>query len=203
MERDEIAAYVERFAKPKVATIADDIHIFHFEQDGYWQDSPICLVNRNGNHFRIIRQGDGDWLFARTWSGLFECKDWEIGANLRRPDPLNLIQLAGSGPQSNKPDAFESLCLLPKGSTTGRRKTVWRGTVMDASFDQRGGTFMLWPGGNPSPAFPGKLWESREAVDWCRTTLVDQATVEEVKVRKAFGDEQIAALEDNPLFGLF
>lgn len=204
MELADITSFVQRHGKPAVASLSEDTHIFHFDPDGYWQDSPVVLVNRNGNQFRLFRKPI-DWLFAKTWAKFAECDDWHIAADLRRPDPVQLIQLAGAGPQSSRPSAFESLCLLPREVTTGRRKAVWRSHIIDTGFDRANNTFTLYPPSGGAPYIErGKLWESQAAADWCREAFAAvEAPIVETKVRKAFGDEQLAALEDNALWGMF
>jgi hypothetical protein len=89
---------------------------------------------------------------------------------LTRPDALQLIKLCGVGPQTQSA-AFESLCLLPREATVGRRKAAWRGDLMDVSFDRDDDSFTLWPERVAAKRFSGKLWESQEAAEWCKVNL--------------------------------
>lgn len=167
-----VGAYVAGAGKPASVTIAEDIHIFHFEADDNWHQASILFVNRNGHHFRVIRQAAGDFLFVKTWNGMFEYDDWMASAGLRRGSVEQLINLCGSGPQG-KNAAFEGLCLLPRNATTGRRKAVWRSHMLDVGFDRADDSFTLHHPYDKSlvQKFQGKLWESREAASWCAQEL--------------------------------
>jgi hypothetical protein len=167
-----INAYIAGAGKPASVTLADDIHIFHFEADGNWREAALLFVNRNGHHFRVIRQADGNFLFCKTWNGMFDSLAWMTEANLRRPNAEALIKLCGSGPQGRNA-AFEGLCLLPRPATTGRRKAAWRGHLIDVGFDRADDSFTLYHPYDRSlvQKFTGKPWESREAAAWCAQEL--------------------------------
>jgi hypothetical protein len=196
----EIADHVAAFGRPEVVSIDDDTHIFHFERDSDWEDGNILFVNRNGHHFRLLRQTDGQWLFCKTWSGMFEHEEWMIEANLRRSDPRALIRLCGIGPQGQK-QSFETLCLLPKDATQFRR-VVWRNEILEIRFEKDLAGFTVKTSGarGASGRFTGKPWESKEAATWCiqncsppHVSQVDAAT--EAKIH--------ADLEGNALWGMF
>lgn len=194
---------------PYATSLSDDTHIFHFDRNGFYEDSAILFVNRNGHHFRLIQQPAGDWLFASTWNGIFDTQDWQTKAQLRRADAAKLIQLCGIGPQGTRGPQFESLCLLPRDTTSGRRKASWRHKLIDVAFDRGTDTFhLIVPSANGQTelrqTFNGKLWESREAVKFCAEQFGDQAPTIAVKAtRGPLTAEQTTVLEDNPLWGMF
>jgi hypothetical protein len=166
-----MAAYIAGAGQPASVTIADDIHIFHFEADGNWRQAKLLFVNRNGHHFRVIEE-DGDFHFIKTWNGMLEFADWMM-PGLSRKDAVELIQMCGVGPQNPKGPQFEGLCLLPREATKGRRRAAWRGHLLALGFDRNNDTFTLYPSrtGAPVSSFRGKPWESREAAAWCAQTL--------------------------------
>ena len=205
MDRQMVADHVSVNGMPSVTSIADVTHIFHFERTGFWEDSPLLFVNRNGHHFRLIQQPQGDWLFAKTWNGMWETQSWQIEANLRRPDPVKVINLCGIGPQGRQGKPFETLCLLPK-DATHRRKAVYRQHMMDVMFDTARDQFtLIRRDNNERGTFGGKLWDSKEAVDWAREVFSDVP----LKISSAPATKgpitavQAQALEENPLWGAF
>lgn len=206
MDTSEVTQLVAERGRPEVVSLSEDTHVFHFDRGGFWEESPILFVNRNGHHFRVIEQTAGDFLFAKTWNGMFDTVSWQIEAQLRRPDPAKLINLCGIGPQGRRGGTFESLCLLPRDATAGRRKACWRQHLIDVHFERGTDTFsLLRPGTDDEWArFEGKLWESTGAEKQAREWLGDQ----EVKItapakRGPLTQDQSAALEANPLWGMF
>jgi hypothetical protein len=200
MDLQSVTDFVAQRGEPAVVSLANDIHIFHFDADDRWQDCPIVFVNRNGHHFRLIKQSKGDWLFAKTWNGLLPKNDWETGANLRRPDPEKLISLCGIGPQGTRGAQFETLCLLPQDVTTGRRRAVWRDKTVQVFFDRStSSTTLHLPTGRV--VVPGKLWESKEAVDACAKAFAGSPPA--VGKNEPLTEKQTAVLESSPLWGMF
>lgn len=205
MDIDAVHQLVIERGRPEVVSTSDDTHIFHFDRDGYWEDSSLLFVNRNGNHFRLIEQPNGDFLFAKTWTGMFDTKPWQIEADFRRPDPEKLMNLCGIGPQGFHGPQFESLCLLPKEATTGRRKVVWRHRMVELSFDIKANSFtLIHPTTGARETFTGKVWESREAAETCKLWFAEDEPLIAVKaVKGPLTAAQSAALESNPLWGMF
>lgn len=204
---DAVRDFVSLRSAPAVTSVSADTHIFHFDPEGFWEDSPILLVNRNGHHFRVIPE-NGSFLFAKTWNGLFDVVPWQVEANLRRTDAKKLIDLCGIGPQGNRGKQFETLSLLPKEATLGRRKAVWRQHMMDVAFDRDNNVFtLIIKGANDSEVrqtFAGKLWESHEATKFCAEQFADQAPkIVAAAQRGPLTQQQAEALEDSPLWGMF
>lgn len=207
-----INAYVAGAGKPQVVSLGDDAHIFHFEADGDWRNAALLFVNRNGHQFRVIRQSDGRFLFCKTWNGMMDVgAPWMTEANLRRDSAEALINLCGVGPQGRNAD-FESLCLLPRQASTGRRKSVWRHHMLDTGFDRADDSFTLYHPYDSTLTYKatGKPWESREAAEWCSQELVGfpavtaSAAVEKAAVHVPAGpsDKEIeTALAD--VWGMF
>lgn len=166
--------YVASFATPAALTLAEDIHLFHFSRSGDWEDEAVLFVNRNGHHFRLLRTGDGRWMYAKTWQSLIDYDDWMIQASLIRQDPLELIKLCSVGPAQGK---SEALSLLPREATEGRRKAVWRAHIMAISFDRATDTFTLQHPYDASlrGTFRNKPWESRDAAKWCEQEFAGYA----------------------------
>ena len=202
----KIAAHVAAYFQPEVVSIAEDAHIFHFERDGRWQDAAILFVNRNGHHFRVVRDANGLCTFVKHWEGKPDFWHWEDWAEtgLKRKDPEDLIRLCGVGPQG-RGASRETLSLLPKG-TTQRRKAVWRGTILDVRFDMDNDRFTLFAPtqGNISGTFPGAPWSSPQAADWCKTNLsagfVPTASKPDVKAADA---NMMLELEGSDAWGMF
>jgi hypothetical protein len=199
-----IDTYVAQHGRPAVVSLTEDTHIFHFEQDGEWRNAPLLLVNRNGHHFRLIKQDDGKFLFCKTWNGLLtRVDDWMIEANLRRADPEELIALCGIGPQGRQ--THELLSLLPKGSTH-RRAAVWRHQIYGVWFDVDNNKFRLTDpdkrDATSSPGFTGKLWESQEAAKWCLAHM-SAPTLARPKGPSVEDEEIMAELEGSEMWGMF
>lgn len=205
---EKVTDYANQHGRPAVVSLSADTHIFHFDQQGFWEDSPILFVNRNGHQFRLIEKPAGDWLFASTWNGVFETQEWQTKANLRRPDAAKLINLCGIGPQGKRGQQFEQLCLLPRDTTTGRRKAVYRQHLIDVAFDRDNDQFtLIIPGENGSDVrqtFQGKLWESPMATKFCAEQFAGAPLSIAVAATKGpLTQAQTAVLEDNPLWGMF
>lgn len=197
----KIEAHVAAHARPNVVSIADDIHIFHFEDAGAWQNAQILFVNRNGHHFRLIKQASGDWLFVKNWNGIFDYELW-AAPGLRNADPEALIRMCGVGPQGPV-TPYETLALLPKG-TTNRRKAVWRGTILDVRFDVDNDRFTISETPVKSASFSGKLWLSKEAAAWCRFTIGAPmvSTSQQPDVQRQ-DEEVMMELESSSMWGMF
>jgi len=198
--QSKIDVHVAAYGKPEVVSLAEDTHVFHFElQD--WREAEILFVNKNGHHFRLIKQEGGKWLFAKTWNGIFNTQDWMVEARLMHTDPEALIKLCGVGPQGN--DGTETLCLLPKG-TTKRRKAVWRATILDVRFDVDNDRFTIYVDPTVSATFSGKLWKSSEAARWCLANLAPTHTPIANKPEvKAQDDKVMMELEGSSVWGMF
>lgn len=205
MDTSVVAQLVTERGKPNVVSLSADTHVFHFDRDGFWEDSPILFVNRNGHHFRLIEQAAGDWLFAKTWNGVFETQPWQTEANLRRPDAAKCISLCGVGPQGKRGAQFEALSLLPRDATTGRRKAVWRQHMIDVHFDRGTDNFHLYhPETGERVMFTGKLWESADAAQKAAAWFADaKLAIAAVSTKGPLTQQQTAVLEDNPLWGMF
>jgi hypothetical protein len=76
-----IAEHIACHGVPAVAALSEaeygpNCHVFYF---GDWADHEqvgLIFVNKNGNFFRLIKQGNGRWNLFKTWSGLFETEPW-------------------------------------------------------------------------------------------------------------------------------
>lgn len=207
MDLSHIADFVSARGKPAVVSLSEDTHIFHFASNGDWEMEPLLFVNRNGHQFRLIEQPNGDYLFAKTWNGMTNVDPWMTEANLRRADPRAVINLCGVGPQGRQGKAFEQLSLLPKDCTAHRRKAVWRAFTLDVAFDRHTDAFTLFSDNGDRQSFKGKLWESKDASDWCAKLFADAELPFEEKKAAALvqvKQEQMAvACEDHPLWGMF
>lgn len=191
---DHIEDFVARNGAPNVVSIAPDTHIFHFEDDGCWDDGELVLVNKDGHYFRC-RKHRGGWQFIKTWNNLHQVESWQSDG-LTRYSLTELIGLCGTGPQNPKVP-YETLCLLPKGSTLRGRKAVYRDHIMDVRFDVDNDKFTLFsPEGNET--FSGKLWLSTDAVAWAKKVFTPKPVV----VSEAEEEQQVE-LEDAGLWGMF
>lgn len=196
----QVEEHVRAFGKPEVTSIAEDTHVFHFERDGDWRNSELLLVNRNGHHFRLMKQNDGRWLFVKTWNKLLEWQDWMVEANLRRENPEELIALCGVGPQGRQ--SFEALSLLPREAIQGRRKAVWRHHMLDVRFNIDADTFTLIAPDMQS-TFSGKLWESKDAARWCAANLSPTLVAKATALNPAVAERELLELEGSDLWGMF
>lgn len=201
--RAHVGAHVAAYSKPNVVSLADDIHIFHFEDGEKWRQAPILLVNRNGHSFRAVKSSGGQYQFVKHWEGKPDFLHWEEWAEtpLKRACPEALIRLAGTGPQGKTP--HEMLTLLPK-TTTNRRKAVWRDKILDVRFDMDLNRFTISEGFAQSATFSGKLWESREAAAWCLAHLsAPMVSIAATPVVKAEDDKLMMELEGSEAWGMF
>jgi len=201
--RAKIMTHVAAYDRPNVTSIADDIHIFHFEDGDEWRTAPIMFVNRNGHQFRVVKGDDGLYQFIKHWEGKPDFWHWETWAtsSLRRTSAEDLIRLTGTGPQGKI--SAETLALLPKG-LSGRRKAVWRDKILNVRWDIQNDAFAISTPAVMSPFFKGKMWASTEAADWCRTnlggTLVSVASDPHVKAQD---EEMMMELEGSDMWGMF
>lgn len=193
--------YVERHGQPACVSLSDNTHVFHFSDTSQYRDSPILLVNRNGNHFRLINNGKGYWTYAKTWANLFEVAAWHKVPNMDRADVSIAISLASIGPQYHGP-AFETVCLLPRDATYKKRVAVWREHTLSVFFRPRD-SFDLTTKSGATFHGNGKLWESRDASSWCLGIFGTHSG--DNVIRPAFATPQPVPqeLETSPLWGMF
>lgn len=197
----KIEALVAVHNVPECVSLNPDTHIFHFERGGDWRDALVLFVNKNGHHFRLIKQVNKRWLFCKTWNGIFDTMPWMTEAKLQRDDPEELIRLCGTGPQGKA--GRETLCLLPKG-TTNRRKVVWRDKIFDIRFDMENDAFTLSIAGIPTRStFKGKVWESAEAARWCAHAFAPHKPAPLTPEVKQKDEEMMLELEGSDVWGIF
>lgn len=208
-----VAAHVAAFGQPDAITLDDETHVFHFAHGRDWRESPILFVNRNGNQFRLIEETDGRWALLKTWNTIWDGADTWQDPKLRRDTPMEVLKLSGIGPQGK--DTFEALSLLPKGTTSGRRRAAYRGHLLQVGFDVDANQFHVTAliDGLPkaSPRFNGKLWESKEAAAWCKLNLpvneqVGTGLVAPTGISAVIQDaseKELAVLENSEVWGMF
>ena len=63
--RERVEDFVSRYGGPNGASLTEDIHVFYFAVD--LEDSPVILLNRNGNHVRLVKDERG-WSVYPMWS---------------------------------------------------------------------------------------------------------------------------------------
>jgi hypothetical protein len=200
---NQVASVVAERGEPFALSLAEDIHIFHFERDGAWQKGEVLLVNRNGHHFRLMRESNGKFGFYKFWNGLFATPSWQEKSPLQYADPLDCIKLCGSGPQGK--DRNETLSFLPKEATSGKRRVVWRGSILPVRFIPNQG-FRLQFDGQESSTFSGEAWTSTEAARWCLANVNSPVTPFIPANPATLCTEDTAALEEleaNGIWGMF
>ena len=204
---EEVAEFVRHHRAPRQISLSAETHLFHFH-DLDWRKSPVVLVNKNGNHTRIIRDGSQFKAF-KTWAALFGHMDWQILSACVGGDIEKVLARISSGPGTGR---GEFLSLFPKDAFgAGRRKACWRSMVFDVTFGKDLESFTLKePVSGKGGTFNGKVWESAGAVNWCAENFPDSATsrpqttiIENPFERKAANDLAILSMQDNPLFGAF
>lgn len=204
MTADDIATFVAARGKPSAVSLDHETHIFHFAEDGDWEECDLLFVNKNGHHFRCIRK-NGQWHQIATWNGMFEYADWMDKAKLARPTARSLIMMSSAGPQGKQ--TFESLALLPKEACAERsgRKCVWRSFIAEVRFDRDTDQFTLSLEGKRE-SFGGKLWESLAGARWAGVqTLGLMMPVEVLKTRHqpVIVEDKFETADANPLWGSF
>ena len=204
--RERVEDFVSRYGGPNGASLTEDIHVFYFAVD--LEDSPVILLNRNGNHVRLVKDERG-WSVYPMWSNLFDF-DRSRAVVRNQPDLMSAIHKVSVGPW--KQGAQEALCLFPKEAfASKRRRACFRWHEVDVRFQkgQRGEfNFSLTnPDGEMSPQYADKLWESEDAFLWC----VENLDLQNPPGRLIGGTnpmqrdremkEAVDGIEDNPLFG--
>lgn len=197
---DMIVDRSERARLPNVVSLADDTHVFHFEDQKDWRDGLLLFVNRNGNHFRLWRSRPGEkWKHLKTWNGLFDHQRW-MGTALKDENPERLIALCGAGPQGM--NNFEELTLFPK-NVIQRRKLCFRDKIVPVRFVSPDAFRLQWEDGTESTIFTGKPWASREASAWCREMYERSPVRGSVQVDQQEERELEVALEGSDMWGMF
>jgi hypothetical protein len=207
-DRCYVEAFIASYGRPKVVSLSAVTHLFYFHPTD-WRQSPVILVNKNGNYMRIMREvGTSKFRMVKTWNNLFDPQQWMIldGNNV---DAEKVVAMISEGPGVGR---SEMLSLFPKEAFPGRgRKAAYRQHVVDVWFDMKGGTFKLLreDRGAQSLDLPGKPWESVLAVNWCKANLGEElkleapGLVENPYEREAALTAAFEELEDNPLWGAF
>lgn len=221
----KITYRASKHRKPFVDSPQDDMHFFHFEE-GHFKDGLIIYVNRNGNFFRMMRpKTDSPWRIVKTWSGVFDGQDW-MNLSFRRDCPIDLARMASIGPQGR--NCFEGLSLFPRELYTRGRLAAYRNKMFSARYYSQADN---WTISCPvtdeiSPHFPGQIWASKEASEWCserftseryasknkiklpdnihKLSLPEQAEAARLaKLKAADTEEQIKKLKQEEAWGLF
>lgn len=206
MEQERVSDFALKHDGPRSLSLSTETHLFYF-CDGDWRNSPVILVNKNGNYARLMRKPDGYWKIIKTWNTLFDFAPW-MDTGKGNMDPEMALAMISHGPAFGK---SECLSLFPKGAFGDtRRRAVWRHKIMRISFDQPNNRFTIIPNESGPGLFAGsgKPWESAEAHAWCMATFDPPeiglpSAVENPYERAAANENMVAALEDNPLFGSF
>lgn len=194
-----IGNHVAMHGDPNVVSIADNTHIFHFEESD-WRDAEILFVNRNGHHFRAAKSG-GQFQYVKHWDGKPNFGHWEKWqeTSLRRTNPEDLIKLCGVGPQGKT--SYETLTLLPKG-TTRFRKVVWRDKILTVRWGEVDAFTLSHLG--KCASFNGLVWNSREAAEWCAANLgAPLVSTSQTPFVKQQDEELMMALEASDAWGMF
>lgn len=202
--REKVEDFISRHGGPNVVSLTEDIHAFYFALE--LEDSPVILLNRNGNHVRLVKSERG-WSAYPMWNNMF---DTERPVVRNQADLMTAIHKVSVGPW--KQGAQEALCLFPKEAFAGnRRRACFRWHAVDVRFQKgQAGDFQFFlstPDGEMSPRYSDKLWESEDAFMWCVENLDLQSPPGRLigntnpMQRDREMKEAVDDLEENPLFG--
>ncbi|MGE8141791.1 hypothetical protein ACQKOE_07435 [Novosphingobium sp. NPDC080210] len=203
-DKDEVMAFIDLNGGPKQVSLSDTTHLFHFHRSD-WQESPLVLVNKNGNYCRILRNMQGEHFCVDTWNSLFDWQPWMFKMQRLDPDPEKILAMISVG-NGNKP---ECMTLFPREAYPGKgRYACVRWKALPVRFNLDNGTFSI-PVDTAQRTFSGKLWENVEAfkaVLACMSaTPPNLATgvIENPFERQVAYEQHAVALQDNPLWGAF
>lgn len=207
--REVIADWVESHGRPKILSPEEDVHLFFFADE--LTDSPVVLLNRNGNFARLIK-ADGPsssgWRVWNTWKDLLQGDNWQRTL-IFEEDIWAAIHKVPVGPKGDQP---ELLSLMPRGATNGSRAAVLRHQIFRVNFfrtsDGNWNKFRLNNGfGNSSMEIEGKVWESEAAFMWALDNLSEEAPPGRGRldtnpyVRERVMEKVKVEMEAHPLFG--